>query len=113
MNESEDKLNEAKVQTRVKYIAMAFLSKSDQNRFDKLLEHLENQHTQGYSGEITSLRHTVSSTIEDMNQKLHEDNVNRTQQQHIFQHRTKEEAAVTGEEDDKEVEEAKKQSRRP
>ena len=42
---SEDKLNEAKVQARTKYIAIALLSISDQNRCGKLLEDLENQHT--------------------------------------------------------------------
>ena len=47
---SEDKLNKAKAQARAKYIAMAFLSTSDQNRYGQLLENLDNQHTQGYSG---------------------------------------------------------------
>ena len=47
---SSDKLEEAKVQARAKCIAVAFLSTSDQNIYGKLLEDLESQHTQDYTG---------------------------------------------------------------
>ena len=45
---TEEKLEDAKKRTRQKYITMSFIITVDCNCYIKLLEDLENQHTQGY-----------------------------------------------------------------
>ena len=48
------KLFNARESSREKYTAMAFLLSSDSNRHGKLLEDLENQHTQGFHNVLPS-----------------------------------------------------------